>query len=99
MRIGLASHTLCRGTGKVRDRDGSPDHGAPHYPRGRGPAGRRGPRGVDGCPCVWLECPGPHIVVELPIVLEDGAAGVLKFYAEPDPVREAGFPIERTTDE
>ena len=98
MNIGLVKHGLCRGTGKMLDKAASPDHGAPHFPRGRGPGGR-GRADVDGCPCVWLECPGPHIVVELPLVLEDGSAGVLKFYAEPDPVREAGFPIERMTDE
>ena len=85
-------HNPCRGTGKTRDRSSSGPgsgrpHSAPHY------AGR-GPRGGGGCGCIWEPCPGPHVEIRIPAVLEDRSAGAFVMYADPEALVDSGFSIE-----
>ena len=87
MNLRSLTHGVCRGTGKVRDWASSGsgagrDHPAPHFTTG------------DGCGCVWEPCPGPHIVIEIPVVDVDGLPAAIKVYADPELVEATGFTIE-----
>ena len=87
MNLRSLTHGDCRGTGKMRDRTSSGSgagrpHPAPHFTTG------------DGCGCIWDDCPGPHVVISIPVVDVAGLPAAIRIYADPELVADAGFTIE-----